>query len=270
GALSADPRAPGQLWTATDAAFADTRILKINANRTPAMITSELPVTKDGQQASYDVEGLWAARDGFWLGVEGASGPDNLIVRTDLRGRVTDEILLPTEVSAELGKQGIEGITGSADGRTLTVALQRTAKGDPANTARIGRLDRQTGSWTWFLYPLSTTDVTGDWIGLSEIVTIDEDTVAVIERDKLSGPAAKIKRIMAVDLPSAAPGSVTRVDKKLLRDVVPDLRRTNGWTTEKLEGLTVDARGNWFAITDNDALKDNNGDTQFLRLGRLV
>ena len=31
---------------------------------------------------------------------------------------------------------------------------------------------------------------TGDWIGLSEITVVDDDTVAVIERDKLNGPNA--------------------------------------------------------------------------------
>jgi hypothetical protein len=55
--------------------------------------------------------------------------------------------------------------------------------------------------------------------------------------------------------------------KKLARDLLPALRAPKGWVQEKLEGLTVGADGNVYAVTDNDGLKDATGETQFLRLG---
>ena len=83
------------------------------------------------------------------------------------------------------------------------------------------------------------------------------DKLAVIERDKLNGPAAKIKRIYTVDLPrtAAPPGPLRVLPKTLAYDVLPDLRATNGWTQEKLEGLTVAGDGQVYAVTDNDALQ---------------
>ncbi|QYU67555.1 esterase-like activity of phytase family protein [Leptolyngbya sp. 15MV] len=60
------------------------------------------------------------------------------------------------------------------------------------------------------------------------------------------------------------------VTKRLLRDVVPDLAATGGIVLEKLEGLTVDARGEAFAVTDNDGVQNVSGETQFLRLGRIT
>jgi hypothetical protein len=48
---------------------------------------------------------------------------------------------------------------------------------------------------------------------------------------------------------------------------LPRLRATNGWTQEKLEGLTIGGNGQVYAITDNDALQDATGETVFLRLG---
>ena len=42
---------------------------------------------------------------------------------------------------------------------------------------------------------------------------------------------------------------------------------TNGWEQEKLEGLAIDADRNLWAITDNDAVDDNSGETRFMNLG---
>nr|WTA00521.1 esterase-like activity of phytase family protein [Streptomyces sp. NBC_00857] len=72
-----------------------------------------------------------------------------------------------------------------------------------------------------------------------------------------------------VDLPkSAAPsGQLPVLPKKLAHDVLPDLRATNGWPQEKLEGLTVAGDGEVYAVTDNDGLDNATGETAFLHLG---
>ena len=49
--------------------------------------------------------------------------------------------------------------------------------------------------------------------------------------------------------------------------MLPALRATNGWTQEKLEGLTVGGDGQVYAITDNDGVLDATGETVLLRLG---
>jgi len=237
GALTAGAKA-GQLYTVTDSAYANTRILSVDASRHPAQITAEKPVTKDGAQASYDAEGIWRAPDGsFWLGVEGATGAGNKLVHVGATGEVQREVSLPTSYTDKLGKQGIEGITGNADGSVLYIAMQREAKGE--DVARLGRYDVAAGTFTWYGYRLERPSTDSDWIGLSEVTMVDADTLAVIERDKLSGPAAKVKRIYTVDLtrPRAADGQPLPVlDKKLAHDVLPDRAAPNGWVQEKLEG----------------------------------
>ena len=72
-------------------------------------------------------------------------------------------------------------------------------------------------------------------------------------------------------LTPAAPGaaSIPVVEKRLLRDLVPDLAVTGGIVLEKVEGFTVDAAGEAFVVTDNDGVQGTSGETQFLRLGRL-
>ncbi|MCZ9337536.1 esterase-like activity of phytase family protein, partial [Streptomyces sp. TRM76130] len=73
-----------------------------------------------------------------------------------------------------------------------------------------------------------------------------------------------------VPLPkTAAPaGTLPVLSKTLAHDVLPDLRATDGWTQEKLEGLTVAGNGRVYAVTDNDGLDDSTGETVFLDLGR--
>ncbi len=273
GALSAVPGRAHQLYTVTDAAYSTTRVLTVDTSRSPAVVTRELTV-KDagGRPAGYDAEGIHARpQGGFWLAVEGGTGAGNQLVRLDARGVTRQTVPLPADVAAGLGKQGFEGVTATTDRRgheIVWAALQREVKGDPAGTVRLGRYDVADGTWSWYGYRLETTATSGDWLGLSEI-TVVGDRLAVIERDKLNGPAAKVKRIYTVDLPDrAAPtGALPVLPKRLAHDVLPDLRATKGWTQEKLEGLTVGGDGHVYAVTDNDGLDDATGETVFLDLG---
>jgi hypothetical protein len=283
GALSADPTRRDRLWSVTDAAKSPTSILSLSTagqrKGGPAVIDREIVVTEDGKPLGLDAEGIWARPSvkgragGFWLGVEGATGPENALVRVSASGRVQERVSLPDDVAAGLGKWGIEGVAGTVDraGEHLFVALQRglTSDAGVGGYARIGRYDVATGEWTWFGYPLSRPSADGDWVGLSEITVVDGDTLAVLERDKLNGPAAALKAVYTVDLPKRdpRPGTVQVLRKRLAIDVLPALRATNGWTQEKLEGLTIGGDGRVYAVTDNDGVQDATGETVFLDLG---
>lgn len=284
GALSADPGKRDRLWTVTDAAKSPTSILSVSTtgqrgSSSPAVIDREIVVTEDGEPVGLDAEGIWArptARGkagGFWLGVEGATGAENALVRVSASGRVMERVSLPADVAADLGRWGIEGVAGTVDrsGEHLFVALQRGLTSDDGvgGYARIGRYDVAAEKWTWFGYPLSAPTADGDWVGLSEVTVVDRDTLAVIERDKLNGPAAALKAVYTVDLPKRdpRPGTVPLLRKCLAIDVLPALRATNGWTQEKLEGLTIGGDGRVYAVTDNDGVQDATGETVFLDLG---
>ncbi|MFH9618655.1 esterase-like activity of phytase family protein [Streptomyces pratensis] len=273
GALSAVPGRADELYTVTDAAYSTTRILTIGADREPAVIKRELTVRDAaGEPVGYDAEGIHARpQGGFWLAVEGKTGAGNQLVRLDRHGVTRQVVPVPSDVAAGLGAQGFEGVTATTDrdGREIVWAtLQRAVGTDPAGVVRLGRYDVRAGTWSWYGYRLGTTTAPGDWIGLSEI-TVVGDELAVIERDKLNGPAARVKRIYTVGLPrTAAPrGALTVLPKTLAHDVLPDLRATRGWTQEKLEGLTVAGNGRVYAVTDNDGLDDSTGETVFLDLG---
>jgi len=284
GALSAAPGDPTHVWSASDSAASPGRLYSVDVTKQPAVIDRVVETTENGAPVALDVEAVSARADGgFWLGSEGTTGATNALVRVSATGVVQQRVSLPTAVSDRIKKWGIEGVaaTGTGSAEQVYVALQRPLWVDPSvadtavqpvegNVARIGRYDVATGAWTWFLYPLETTSTAGDWIGLSEITMVDSDTVAVIERDKLNGPAAAVKRIYTVDLPSTATGSVTPVTKRLAVDVLPTLRGLKGWTQEKLEGFTIGADRQVYAVTDNDGLKDATGETQFLRLGKAT
>jgi hypothetical protein len=273
GALSAVPGRSHLLYSVTDAAYQPSRILTIDPTSTPAVIDHALTVrAADGTPVGYDAEGIFARpQGGFWLAVEGATGAGNELVRLDQGGVTRQVVPLPADVAAGLAKQGFEGVTATTDPRGREVvwaALQREVAGDPTGIVRLGRYDVTAGTWSWFGYRLGGTSTPGDWIGLSE-VTVVGNRLAVIERDKLNGPAATLKRIYTVELPraAAAPGPLRVLPKTLAYDVLPDLRATHGWTQEKLEGLTVAGDGQVYAVTDNDAVQDATGETVFLRLG---
>ncbi len=270
GALSADPADDNRLYTATDNAYGPARVFGIDVNQTPALIDTELPVTENGEVVTLDVEGVSArSGGGYVLAVEGKEGPGNELVTVAADGTIESRATLPTEIAAELGGQGLEGV--AVDGDVIWVALQRELASDPPGVVRLGRYTPGEDSWEWFGYQLETTDVEGDWIGLSEIAVYD-GSLLVLERDKLNGPDAQVKAIYRVAMPEES--GVTSADeapqvlpKTLARNLLPDLQATNGFVQEKVEGFAIAGNGNLYVVTDNDGLDDANGETQFLDLG---
>lgn len=285
GALTAKPGDPKTLYAAADTVLKPGQIFTVDVSAKPAHITSALPVSQDGAPANLDIEGLYARLDGgFWLASEGATGAANKIYRTDAAGAIQQTVSLPTEITDHIGKWGLEGVTATqdADGEHVWTVIQRqlwtdvsdqTETVDGDSIARIGRFDVADESWHWYGYEMNSPKRDGaDWVGLSEITAVDDDTFAIIERDKLNGRHARNKRIYTVDIPAAdpAPGELPVLDKKQAIDVLPALRATNGWTQEKLEGFTIAADGALYGVTDNDGLKDSTGETVFLRLGKAT
>ena len=155
-------------------------------------------------------------------------------------------------------------MTGSGPSEELFVALQGPLSSDPAGVTRIGRYQVATGTWTWFGYRLDA----GSNVGLSELVALGGNRFAVLERDNLAGPTAAVKRIYTVDLDDASGSAgLSVLSKRLVRDLLPDLRATNGWVQEKVEGLTVGGNGRVYLVTDNDGVEDATGETVFADLG---
>lgn len=281
GALSGLSALPGrrdQLVAVADAAYSPTKIATVDVSRSPARIVGELTVTDAaGAPLGVDAEGVFARpQGGYWISVEGsaANRADNRLLRLDAAGRLVETVSLPADVVAVMRAQGLEGVTATTDRaghEQVWIAVQRELTTDPVGVTRLGRYDVASKTWAWFGYRLEATSAAGDFIGLSEIAVVG-DRLAVIERDALNGPDARVKRVYSLPLPATsevpAAGTLPVLPKTLDVDVLPLLRATNGWTQEKLEGLTVGGDGQVYAVTDNDGLDEATGETVFLRLGR--
>ncbi|MBC7918631.1 MAG: esterase-like activity of phytase family protein [Rhodoferax sp.] len=285
GAISgatADRKQAGRLFAVTDSVYATTRILQIDTQFQPALISNAITVTKDGKPLGLDGEGIAQRADGgFWIASEG--DPDkkpnalsNLLVRVNAKGEVQEEIALPQALAQHATRFGLEGVTTTGEGDTEVVwmVVQREWKDDPKGHAKILRYTPATKNWGVLHYPLGHTDVEGGWVGLSEITAVGNDSFVVIERDNQFGDKAikTLHTFSVAGLKPAAPGDVAIpvVAKRLLRNLVPDLQKPRGYVLEKVESFAVDAAGQAFAITDNDGVESgSNGETQFLRLGKL-
>lgn len=284
GAISgttADRKQAGRLFAVTDSVYATTRILEIDTNFTPALITNAMTVTKDGKPVGYDGEGIAQRADGgFWVASEG--DPDkkpaplrNMLLRLNAKAEVQEEIELPEALARHSTRFGFEGvtITGTGDQEVVWLAVQREWKDDPKGFTKILRYTRATKTWGVLHYPLEATKAEGGWVGLSEITAVGPDTFVVIERDNQFGDSAlkTLHSFSVAGLTAAAPGDakVPVVAKRLLRNLVPDLQKPHGYVLDKVESFAVDSAGQAFAITDNDGVDGSNGETQLLRLGAL-
>lgn len=280
-------------YTVEDSFYKSNRILAIDAGEEPAIVFDELPITdKNGIFAAalaaspwpglttelinpdgtvnIDPEGIDTSKDGgFWLvhegrGTTGDAGrpfeSPNVLFKLDENAIIEQVILPPQGIIDNQVRFGYEGVAEAGD--MVVVAFQRALQGEP--NPRLG-VWSPTGGWTYYYYPLDTpTSQNGGWVGLSDIVYAGDGEFYIVERDNQGGPDAAIKKIYSVTItgPGApyetSPGVVAvppTLTKVLVYDLFDDLKAaTNGQVLEKIEGITLDSKGNIWINNDNDGV----------------
>jgi hypothetical protein len=274
GALSGlvgDAQKDGILYAVSDSVYnMQPSIFTIDTTRKPAEITGVLRITRGGQPAQkLDIEGIALdGKGGFWLASEGDSAKltGHGLYNVDAKGEIKAEIGLPADLLAGETRFGFEGVTtvGSGDDMVLWMAMQREWKDDPKGTVKLVSYKPKSKEWGAVRYPLEKAGA--GWVGLSEI-TAHGDYVYIIERDNLIGDAAKLKKLYRVAIADLKPAKIGTelpvVKKEEAHDFIPDLKASNGYVVDKLEGFTFDKSGKAFAVTDNDGVDDSSGETLF-------
>jgi hypothetical protein len=277
GALSgfvADATKPNILYAVNDVTYAVARIYTIDTSAVPAVITSYVTLTKDGEAVPYDLEGIaLRAEGGFWVASEGGANTENLLLAIAADGTVIEEIRLPEAVEAAATNNGFEGVaTYMVDGQEMVVvAQQRPWADDAANHVKLAIYNPATGEWTFVAYELNTpTSPNGGWVVLSEITHLGDARFAIIERDNQPGVYSTYKVITTVDLSTVtaqpAGGALETVAKTQAVDLLDAMLAGHGWVHDDVEGLAVTVDGTVYAVIDND-VGDAVGETQFLTLG---
>ncbi len=287
-ALAADREDEDTLYTAHDSFFDQSRLYTVDVDESPAKIVAETVIRDaNGATVNLDVEGLAQRADGsFWVASEGSGSVDDpsrpvasfsVLLKVAADGTILETVQLPDSVNALQRRFGFEGVAVTEeDGvERVFVAFQREWVGDPAGLVRIGVYTPSPQSGGVVYYPLETPpDFSNAWVGLSEIVHLEGLDFAILERDNVIGEEAEIKKIFQISLegvePVAQGGTFPVISKTLVRDILPDLKAPNGTVMDKPEGLTVNAEGEVFLVTDNDGVDDAPGETQFIRLGDEV
>lgn len=279
--LTADPADANKLYAVSDSVYSISSIYIIDAGQSPAQLTTKIDVTKDGVPVAYDLEGIALAADGgFWLASEGNAKKENplqqksMLIKVSADGAVESEVELPAAAYESAISRGFEGVAafGEGDAEKLIVAVQSPWEDDPESTTKLGIFSPADESWTFVRYPLSAPEsARGGWVGLSEITWLGGERFAVLERDNQPGDYAVIKTVTTIDLagiePAPLDGDIPLLEKTLAVDLLPIMQASNGWISDKPEGLAVTADGRVFLVTDNDGMDDATGETQFLEIG---
>ncbi|WP_165313065.1 esterase-like activity of phytase family protein [Vibrio ziniensis] len=271
--LTADLTQAGTLYAISDSFYsAQPAIFTIDASQTPALIKDKMIVTSGGHAAEkLDLEGIAVdPKGGYWLASEGnaeKSVPHQLLHVTN-SGAIDQTVPFPEELLQYQERFGAEGI--AIHGDTLWVAIQRPWKDDEKNSVKLLSYNTQSKQWGAVKYPLET--VKKGWIGLSEI-TIYGENAYLLERDNQLDSDAKVKRLYKVALselqPSPLGSALPTVKKTLVHDFLSDLKSTNGYVVDKIEGFTIDASGQGYAVTDNDGVDDSSGETLFFKVNQF-
>lgn len=273
----ADAQKPGILYAVNDSAlFSQPAIYTIDATQKPARITARTVVTRGGDAAQkLDLEGITLdGGGGFWLASEGRTDrlTPHALYHVDAEGRILEEVAFPEALLAHEIRFGAEGIAavGEGDAQVLWIAMQREWKDDPKGQVKLLSYKPSTKEWGAVRYPLEAVEA--GWAGLSEI-TVYGDFAYVVERDNQIAGKAALKKVFRVPLsdlvPAALAGELPLVSKEEVRDLLPDLRSTNGYVLDKVESFAIDVTGEGFVITDNDGVDDSSGETMFWSAGTM-
>ncbi len=299
-ALSGMVAKPGKkkdLLAVWDSYYAEGRIFTIDASKSPAVIKSELAIT--GNTVELDLEGIAVAPDStYWLASEGNASdtrPNTLLQVDPKTGVVMREVGLPDEILACRAVSTTRGTLGSGfegvavvrgwRGYKLVVAQQRgwnfttpeceALDDDPEGIdpteptqTRLWVYDPKFDRWSHIAYELEPVGADASWVGLSEVTQVGDGSYLVIERDNRTGDFTDLKTLVKVRFWSALDGVIERREKSVY-DLLPDLSETNGWVSDKAEGVAVTRDGQVFVVTDNDGVEDWSGETTFLRLGNV-
>jgi hypothetical protein len=299
-ALSGMVALPGRhdsLLAVWDSYYSQSMIFRIDASDTPAVITDAIPIV--GGSGNYDPEGIALAPDHtIWVASEGNASDSrpNRLLQLDYQGHVIEEVGLPDEIiacraastnTATLGS-GFEGVAVMKLGikYKLLVAQQRgwdyttpecedlddddgglNESGQPLRT-RIWIYDPREKSWDHIAWELAPLPENASWVGLSEITRTPRGDYVLIERDNRTGDFAELKTLVKVDLRDAGDGLIESSEKSVF-DLLPALKETNGWVTDKPEGVAITDSGQTYVVTDNDGVEDWSGETWFLQLGQM-
>ena len=282
GALSglvADPAAVDTLYGVSDSYYGTSRIYTIDASATPARITSFVELQKDGQPVAYDPEGIALKSDGgfWWPPRKPDSKTRSRLAACSWPWRPTARCRKRSPCRRALWRGRAVRLRGR--GR---LGRGCNAEGDRCGPARVaGRpgghdqardLRSRRKELGLVHYPLDAPVGPG-WVGLSEITALGDDRFALIERDNQPGDAAALKKVTVISLagvePKAYGETLPVVAKRDAIDLLPLMRATHGWISDKPEGLAVLANGELVAVTDNDGVDDATGETLFLRLGSV-
>ena len=286
GALSGatpDASHPGHIFAVSDGFYSTARIFDVDTTESPALITAALTVTQNGEAAKkVDLEGIARRADGgFWLVSEGnpekkGGATANLLLRTDANGAVQEEIALPESLASQATKFGFEGVTVTNEGtpqETVWIAVQREWKDDPKGMTKLLAYRPSDKSWGAVHYPLDKAE--SGWVGLSELSALPDGDLVAIERDNQIGEAARIKKLVRIAMKNVSPAplgspEIPVVTKTTMHDLLPDLRKPNGYVLDKVESLALGADGNAIVITDNDGVDGSSGETQLIHIGHTA
>jgi hypothetical protein len=299
-ALSGMTALPGHdttLLGVWDSYYSQSRIFRIDVSQKPAVIDDALTI--QGGRGNYDPEGIAIAPDRtLWIASEGNATDTrpNLLLQVDFAGNVLAEIGLPQEIIACRAASSRRGTLGSGfegvavvpiPGRRyqLLVAQQRgwdyttpgcesldddggglNASGEP-NWTRVWIYDPQRRTWDHIAWELAPKPTNATWVGLSEITATPSGEFILIERDNRTGDFGELKTLVKIDR-QAADDRLIGNGEKAVYDLLPRLTATNGWITDKPEGVAVTGDGRTYVVTDNDGVEDWSGESWFLSLGR--
>ncbi len=271
GALSGLTTDGTYLYAVPDNAFGHSRIYRIDPAQVAQgrmVIDQAIMLTEaNGQPLRVDPEGIAKVADGFWVASEGATVDGNELIKVNTAGVVQQRVKLPPAIQARFASPkistGFEGVTASADGQKLYMAIQRGF--DPAQPqAAIVKWHIPSNTWTTAFYPLAqhSTQPKKLWMGLSEIQLTADGRLLLLERDKGGGEEGKaihaeVKRVYSVQAADVTEGKV------LTKTLVTDLRRDFNYLQEKAEGMVV-FNGELWVVNDNDGA----GWTRMLNVGK--
>lgn len=218
------------------------------------------------EEKKIDIEGIKKdGEGGLWIENEGNKEKivKKEIIKVDEKGVIRKEVDLKEEIMKKKKSFGMEGIKRIGEGEDDVIWMDVKREWEDEDKGKVKMIEYRKKDERWKEVEYKMEEKEKGWVGIQEIKENDGN-IYIIERDNMIGNEEVKKRIYKVEIDGMKNVEIGEkmkvVKKKMVKDLIKEMKKMKGLVKEKMEGLEIKRKGNEYEVKDNEGVDGRRGE----------